>query len=384
MASEPKKGEEKPPESNEELEISEVAPREKRDLIVVAVASVVLSIVLYFLFFAPSISWLQNAKQVGKIQTNGTVRRRHGGNLAWGNIKGSAPVYLHDIVYVPKGTEASVTLGQKTVPLPDDTMIQFDEDFTTGGNFEIKLLEIPKVPALPLPLKITKLGNLLPDVHPLELRLSELKARTLEKVFAQLNLIRIPPLERYEAPAVLTIEDYEIRLILPENERYNLKANRWMKMAWSKLPFPDVTYHVEIGKEADFRRVLAHETKKTQFSAQFDDEATYYWRVRGERAGKQVTSPASKFVMTIRGGKSQRQPALAIPNDSPPVGYPVEIATDPEFEKVVRTVLHNEVSCPDSGLPPGVYYCRVRQQGATATRGKVLKTYRFKIYAKKK
>ncbi|MEQ1843878.1 MAG: hypothetical protein ABL994_26025, partial [Verrucomicrobiales bacterium] len=96
----------------------------------------------------------------------------------------------------------------------------------------------------------------------------------------------------------------EIRLIEPIPERYNLRAFRWMKMSWSPVPLDGVSYTLEVSKDSRFRRNLPYKTKTNKLLVQFDDEATFYWRVRGAKGNDETISEALSFTMVIRGGKT--------------------------------------------------------------------------------
>jgi len=345
-----------------------------KDRIILIVAVAGLCAILYLLFFYSPLDWIINAKSVASIKTEGTVRRRHAGNLAWRNIKGQDSIYLRDVVYVPKNTEAFVTLpGKGTFPLPPDTMVQFDE--TSLDEIAITLREgtKPKFQLMPSKLHMAKLTRYLQDVMQFELRLSELRQRTLDKVFKELPLVRTSPIFKNDF-ALDLLDDYDLKLVSPKSDRYNLKSNRWMKMSWSAIPLAGVNYTLEISKDSIFSRVLPHSTKSNRLLIQFDDEGTYYWRVRAEKDRRTLVSDSWNFTMLHRGGQASRTLAFKLPTGGPK-GYPFEVSKTDQFDDVVKNGLGDTAECKTQGLAPGKYYCRVRAPKGT----EILKIYELQV-----
>lgn len=273
-----------------------------QDKILILIAGIAFLITGYFLFFGMPRSWFANMQVIGQIETSGSIRRRHSGTLSWQSLKGTNQIYLRDIVYVPKDQSASVKFGSRSFTLPPDTMVQFDE--SSIDQFEITLLEL-KTNSAPLALPVHKanLSNLLPELSSFELRLSELKGRTFSSIYEAPQLAKAFPMLPNQF-SLEKISDYEIRLVEPQPERYNLRAFRWMKMSWSPVPLEGVTYVLEVSKDSRFRRNLPYKTKTNKLLVQFDDEATFYWRVRGTKGNDETISEALSFTMVIRGGKT--------------------------------------------------------------------------------
>ncbi len=273
-----------------------------QDKILILIAGISFVISGYFLFFGIPRSWFANMQVIGQIETSGSIRRRHSGTLSWQTLKGTNQIYLRDIVYVPKDGSASVKFGPRSFTLPADTMVQFDESST--DQFEITLLELKTIPVpLALPVHKANLSNLLPELSAFELRLSELKERTFSSIYEAAQLQKAFPMLPNQF-SLEKISDYEIRLVEPQPERYNLRAFRWMKMSWSPVPLEGVSYTLEVSKDSRFRRNLPYKTKTNKLLVQFDDEATFYWRVRGMKGNDETISEALSFTMVIRGGKT--------------------------------------------------------------------------------
>lgn len=273
-----------------------------QDKILIFLAGISFVIAAYFLFFGVPRNWFGTSTPIGEIQTSGNIRRRHSGSLTWQTVSGTKQIYLRDIVYIPKNETAHVKLGPKEFTLPQDTMVQFDE--SSIDQFEVTLLEIKTTVApIALPVHKANLTNLLPELSGIELRLSEMKARTFSAIYESPPLAKAFPMSPNQF-SLEKISDYEIRLVEPTPERYNLRAFRWMKMAWTPVPVEGVSYTLEVSKDSRFRRNLPYKTKTNKLLVQFDDEATFYWRVRGTKGTDETISEALSFTMVIRGGKT--------------------------------------------------------------------------------
>lgn len=282
--------------------------RSIQDRILVLLAVISFGVTGYFLFFGIPRNWLGSLQKIGKITAESPIRRRHSGTLSWQSIRGTQDIYLRDIVYVPKETSAQVELAGKKFTIPADTMVQFDE--SSIDQFEITLLELKStnVP-IALPQHRAKLSNLLPDITPYELRHSELKSRTFSAIYEAPQLAKAFPM----GPNTFSLDklpDYEIRLLSPAPDRYNLRANRWMQMSWTPVPIGGVSYTLEVSKDSRFRKMLPHKTGSNRLLVQFDDEATFYWRVRGTKEDDETLSEALSFTMTLRGGKTPSLPKI--------------------------------------------------------------------------
>jgi hypothetical protein len=187
-------------------------------------------------------------------------------------------------------------------------MVQFDENST--DSFQVTLLELKAEPlTIALPQHRTKLSQLLEDLGPLEVRLSDIRSRTLKSIFEPPTLGRAFPMSPNNF-ALNKISDFEIRLIEPATDRYNLRAYRWMKMAWTPVPVEEVQYTLEVSKDSRFRKMLPHKTRTNKLLVQFDDEATFFWRVRANKGDDEVLSESMSFSMVLRGGKTPSLPTI--------------------------------------------------------------------------
>lgn len=284
------------------------APKSLHDRILIALAIVAFIVTGYFLMVGLPSRLFAHLEAIGSIESEGNVRRRHAGSLSWETMHGTQKIYLRDIIYVPKDVKAQVNLGKRNFAIPSDTMVQFDE--SSVDQFEITLLELKgAVVPLALPAHRANLSNLLAEITPYELRLSELKSRTFSAIYEGPTLAKAFPMARHDF-SLDKISDYEIRLIYPQPDRFNLRANRWMKMSWSPVPLPGVAYTLEVSKDSRFRKMLPHQTKTNRLLVQFDDEATFYWRVRGAKDDDETISEALSFTMVLRGGKTPTLPTI--------------------------------------------------------------------------
>jgi len=65
--------------------------------------------------------------------------------------------------------------------------------------------------------------------------------------------------------------DYDLDLVVPKGEKFNIKEHPWIKMEWTPLPLERFVYQLEISKDPAFSRVLSHATHMNSLSIQFDD-----------------------------------------------------------------------------------------------------------------
>ncbi len=350
--------------------------RDLKDQIALVGAIVSLGVVAYLLFFAPSLNWIRNGTKVGNIEVKGVARRRHSESLTWSDIKGNEQVYMKDVIYVPKDTTATLILdNKKKVIVPPDTMFQVDQ--STMEDLEIILKEAPAAPIIPVFAKIKRASSYIEGVANFELRLSELKQRTLDRVFTPVDLEAARPTKAPEEFVASDFSDFSIRLVRPPLNKYNLAKNRWMLMTWTKLPFKDVSYVLQVSRDSEFKQVLHHSSKTNHLLIQFDEPRTYYWRVRGKKGNAEVVSDLGQFTMTEKGGlMTQDVPLRSTGQDrSLSSNNPVEIASDVKFAHIIKSLIMPEPKCPTTDLARGTYFCRVK----SSTGSKVIKSYVFTV-----
>lgn len=342
---------------------------EIQDQVILAAAGAASVVLLYFMFFYTAPVSVKDSRIVGEIRTVKKVRRRHSDTLSWENLKGAEAIYLRDIVFIPRGTTATIALPSgKNVELPEDTMIQFDD--TTIENMEITLENFR---LLPLKSPSGKMNPLLDDIKPLELRHNELTSRMYDQVFRDLNLGRVDRIDKLKLE-LGNLGDYELNLVAPVEGRYNLRANRWVKMAWTPIPLEGVNFRLEVSKDPKFRKSLPYKTNNNRLQVQFDEEATYYWRVKATHKGNELVSKLANFTMSLRGGQTPKRITLRLPTVAT-TNFAIEVSAEKDFASLLKSTLVPEAKCPVDGLPPGKYYCRVRNSATD----KLVKSYDFDV-----
>lgn len=311
---------------------------------------------------------------IGSITVEGAVRRRHAGSLAWSEIEGEGDVYMRDLVYTPPGIAATVRMNDgREVTLPPDSLVQFDE--ITVSNLEITLREItePKRQVFRLvPLPKAKRSATLPDIGGLEMLHAELMKRYAGEVKSPATLTRARAVARNPDFALNKLSDYEIKLHFPaDGAGLPYTRETWTKMAWSAVPVPGVTYQIEMSLKERFEKKVPYESRTNSLEIQFEKPGKYYWRVMAAGPGGIMTSETRTFTLFPRGRRDVAEDVTAKDFSK----FSVEVAHSDDFRIVLTSRGADEAKCTSVGLPPGEYYCRVRN-GADRS---VVKVYRFEV-----
>jgi hypothetical protein len=357
-------------------------PQTKGDRALVVGAAAVFALAFRILwFYEPMSHGPGSAVMVGSVSTNSAIRRRHAGTLAWSAIEKQGEIYFRDIVYTPAGTLATVTLKNgKVVPLPPDSLVQFDE--VTVANIEIALRETAKKKDVfrLLPMPKTAQNRLLPDPLSLELLFEDLENR----MKAQMNqpqkpmvVVKSPKLEF----KLDTLADFQVKLALPRDRGvYNLQRDSWFTMSWSAVPLENVKYILEIARNPEFRKKLPFTAEGNNLQVQLQNPGAYYWRVRAVLKDQVLTSETRTFEMSLRGGATDLLSKVQLPK-AQVQGYITEISRDSDFNQILETDLSPQPVC-NLRKPVGqkTYHCRVKD----ARTGKPVKRYTFSPKATRK
>jgi hypothetical protein len=314
------------------------------------------------------------------LKTDARVRRRHERSLGWEEIGGDEKLFRSDIVYTPNETSAYIEFGdQRRIQLEPGSMIQLDDVskeqlqitlFSGKVKGDVQIKSKPAFRLAPYPKVSTKKRDLLPDPQALELLFSEWDSRVRQW------LDHHPRRESLRSISAVStqldrISDYEITLVHPAEKTYNLGANRWLEMQWKGPPLKgEVEYQLDVAKDPRFSAVLSYKTKRNQLSVQFDDPGTYYWRVRVTRGREFNFSKVAQFSMSRTGGQGKAS-GLGLP-DTGPQGFTAEVSRSPSFHSIALSQVVDNPRCPQSGLRPGKYFCRL-----TSILGGKPKTYSF-------
>lgn len=345
-----------------------VSASDTSDRIILASSAAALLLVLFFLFFADSVSIKGNYRPVGTIETTVFIRRRHANSLRWSSLEGRETIYLRDVVYVPKDSHATVSIkGKAPVELPPDTLVQFDE--FALDNINITLLDL--VFRLDPPPKV-RVSNLLPDIYPLELRLSEVSGRMYDLLYRASRLQALQQIGPLPSSQLDRLSDYQLILLSPRPNIYNWKAFRWMSVKWAPIPLDGVQYEMNLSQDIDFRNRFPYNSDKRKLMVRIDKEGTYHWKVMARRKDEAIHSEVWKFNITKEGGISVSDETVR--SLAGGAGPTAEVSKDRGFKQIVLQGPLEKNKCPQEGLPPGEYFCRVRSPDK-----KVLKTIRFKV-----
>jgi hypothetical protein len=65
---------------------------------------------------------------IGKAHVTGNLSRRQTLDPGWNEVEEGRPIYLHDLLYTPKGSSAQIHFGKgKVLELSSDTLVHVDE-----------------------------------------------------------------------------------------------------------------------------------------------------------------------------------------------------------------------------------------------------------------
>jgi hypothetical protein len=296
---------------------------------------------------------------IGEVKTDTAVRRRHAGSLAWSEIEQQGPIFLRDLVYTPPGVVAEVVMEDgRHMPLPPDSLIQFDD--ITVSNLEITLKELatPKKPPVfrLVPLPKTKQSVALADPIYLELEHSGLaKKNALSRMRGIIlqGLKKLKPVSgEFEK-----VDSYEVKLAYPETGlNLPFKAGSHTKVVWTPIPNKNINYVVEFSLKDNFQNAIPFASKTNTADVSLDKPGKYFWRVTAIGKGAIVKSETRIFSLYPKGSRTVAENFNLNEADK----YQVEVSKSKTFDVVVTTRGASQPKCPTEGLAPGSYYCRVR------------------------
>ncbi len=342
-----------------------------KDRTLILLGIIISLIFFYYLFFyrapAPDTS---EFPPIGVLHNKKTVEMRHGNSILWSDKSGTSTIYLNDLLYVPLGSEATVTISKAEdlgVPentefyLPGGTFARFDAvglsslSFTLWDTPQFWMAPFYSYDLLPLP-----------DPTPLKQAAEALTADLIPLLSHELHLkpinshlISMLPLDR--------LVYYSIILFYPAHGASFIQSSRWLETAWSYIPLPGTQVVVSISRDRHFYRELFYQTHHGNniILLQFSSRGTYYWKVTASYHGEKIESAPSFFSVSAHKGIAKTgvpESAKTLTNQ----GYMIEIAKDNDFKELLRNEISPTSDCPTSGLAPGEYYCRYRALGPTA------------------
>jgi hypothetical protein len=214
----------------------------------------------------------------------------------------------------------------------------------------------------PVYFKPFKFSELLSETRPLELRSTELRQRTFERIYGQITLGKVEralvDVDEMRSFSPNRVTDWTVKIVIPVDGQYNLASNRWMQMAWTAVPIPGISYRIEVSKTRDFGKELFYSTKKNYLLLQLDNASKYFWRVRAQLGKEEIVSDIGHFELTPTGGiVSQKDVIRKLATDVGALSFVV--ATDVKFLHVVKRGPIKEAMCEKRGLASGKYFCRV-------------------------
>lgn len=349
------------------------------------IASVMSLGIFYLLFIYSPKFRLRHDTPLGQLTSEGSVRRRHAGNLRWEDIRHSGPVFQNDILYTPKRVSALIVFSnQRHLELKPDSMIQLDE--IVSDKVEITLLE-GKVKStegvtvrsqetskyLLSTLKGAKLMPYLSDVLPLEFRHSELSQRLRQELFEEPVLEKLSQESLGDSKALDRLPYFDIQLLRPlASEQFDVNKRPWVDVVWTPVPLKGVRYELFVSKDPDFRHQLVYTTRNNRLRVQFQEAAEFHWKVSGHRKEEKVQSGPSQIIFYA---ESRVNPLLSNLDMKLPGGFTIEVSDDQNFSRVLKTEFSSSPECSSQGLRRGKFYCRIRQAQAAST----LRMYSFQV-----
>ncbi|MCB0418559.1 MAG: hypothetical protein KDD39_12985 [Bdellovibrionales bacterium] len=358
-----------------------MSPRSERALLVLAVLGL-FALIGGLLLYRPSDPTVKG-ESIGKIESSGTVRRRHARSLLWKDLPTSDSLHNLDYVYVLPGNSARVILDNgNTLELPPGTMVQFDS--LDGKNFEIDLIagKLKNMNGFTLKAKQdffvrwknSRLLDYLPSLESEALKQQEFLSRLdnyLNKP-ARKSAFKEPNFQ----PFTLTrLDQFEIELVKPRNKsKVQSARGEWVDAVWSPIPLADIRYEVQVSQREQFDFYVSYQTNFNAISLQIQDSGSYFWRVIAKqgKTGELLSKP-SAFVYEVT--SRRLSPLLGRLPAATTSKYVTEISKSESSKKILVRTNTNNKKCATAGLKPGEYFCRVRQQSDDA----LLDSYTFKV-----
>ncbi len=297
---------------------------------------------------------------IGEVRTDTAVRRRHAGSLAWSEIDEAGPIFLRDLVYTPAGVTAQVVMSDgRTMPLPPDSLIQFDD--ITVSNLEITLKELALPKKTPvfrlLPLPKAKQSVALADPIYLELEASGLAKKNALSRMRGIILHDVKKL-RVVSQEIEKVDSYELKLVYPDSGlNLPFKAGATTKVVWTPSPNKDVHYVVEFALKDNFEKAIPFASTTNTAVVSLDKPGKYFWRVTAIGKGAVVKSETRLFSLYPKGSRTVAENFNLNEADK----YQVEVSRSKKFDVVITTRGAAQPKCPSEGLAPGSYFCRVRE-----------------------
>ncbi|MBN1532206.1 MAG: PQQ-binding-like beta-propeller repeat protein [Spirochaetes bacterium] len=374
------------------------------DFIVVGVSTLIIllfSTLLYF-DFTKRLS-VANAQEIGTITFKKKVaQRKYSGQVVWEEIEQSTRVFNNDTIRTADISEAVVHLKDGTdISLDENSMIflSIDENaininFTQGSIF-------------------AKRGNIQGDVKEItiqsqdatvsieksDIQLTKTESKDLDLTVtggsARVQIANTEKVVGKDEKVVLEKGAKEVKIVKLQLKPLTPEPNKFfvttgdsvaVNFAWEAVEEGSGVY-LEISRDRGFANKIVSR-KVPQNSVTEDlDAGTYYWQLRAvnEKNGGTDVSPGRK--LTILREKPVRpiqpearrnysytsQPPMINFRWSPgelATGYVIEIAKDPQYKSMVKSVETSLTSIAFGDLTEGEYYWRVRSKVQFGTMAK--------------
>ncbi|MBY0371633.1 hypothetical protein K2X33_13185 [bacterium] len=346
------------------------------DRLLIALALLFFTMALYGLVnYQPFYEGPAGLVSVGQVTVQGKLRRRHAGSLAWSEIEGEGQIFLRDLVYTPPGVVAEVTgTDGKTMTLPQDSLVQFDE--VTVSNLEITLREAaePKRQVFRLiPLPKAQRSAALPDPIGLEMLYTDVAKNWQKYSGRRVNLDRVRKVAAAQDLVFDKVRDFELLLHYPHpKQEIPYARDNWVKMAWSPMPVQGLRYQVEVSVGDQFAKKVPYESGTNYLEVQFEKPGRYFWRVTANAGDGQVASETREFTLKAVRKEDIMRDVSAKRFDQ----YHVDVSRTQDFTDIVSQRGANRPECSTYGLSAGVYYCRVKKDAKDRS---PMRKYRFEV-----
>ncbi len=385
------------------------------DFIVVGTSSLIIllfSTLLYF-DFTKKLS-VANAQEIGTITFKKKIaQRKYSGQVVWEEVDQNMLVFNNDTIRTSEISEAVVHLKDGTdISLDENSMILLSIDanaininFSQGSIFakrggiqgDVKEITIQSQDAK---VSITNSDVQLTKTEKKDLDLTVTGGSAKVQIADNEQVVeKDQKIILAKGSKELKIVKLQIKPISPDPNKYFITSSDFSDVGFSWEPVegnPDI--YLEISRDKDFGRPIVKRKSEQNSVTERLQAGTYYWQLRavdGKNGGAEVSGSRKLTVMRDTPARPifpQQSKEFTYTAQPPMIqfrwsagdlatAYVIEIARDPQYKSVVKSVETAQTAIAFGDLEAGEYHWRVksRVQFGTVTQDGASETMSFTV-----
>ena len=286
---------------------------------------------------------------LGWVETRAVLWRRPRHSTRWLMLRDDEPVRDRDLVVVPHGAEAMISLSGEQTRLPGGAILLFyRDDSAAQGRFRRigsvsqpgTVTAMPAAGASPPPVVAVvaappRVATPPPAaVAPVEAQpgSGETAVDTLAARWKRLTERRrirpTPTLRRLSAiPPVKDLEDLEDYALVPRPVTGSPRIGARILLTWSPVPLAGVSYTVEVSRGAGFKKSTPLVSSgEPLVSYRIKVSGRHHWRITAHQGARRVTSDPATF--EVKGARIVPAPVPPKVAETPPAEAPPRLAVE--------------------------------------------------------